>query len=564
MSDTASISTADLPGDAPDPPGAIAREVSPPRWDEAARRHWRLTTALVVALLCAAPWALHSLAGVDFGAPGEGFDADAQGPLVHSLLEAVASSAALMAGILALAQFGVRRDLVTPIVGLSLFWAGIMDGFHILASDRLISGVAPLENLAPFSWALARTVTALLLLVGGLIALRTSEAAASRRFPALMVFNLAFGVGAVVLMIVTTSLETLPRMHYPDALVARPFDVAPALLFLAAGIGVFPLLHARQREAFSFALWLSVLPHLAAQGHMAFGSEQLFDHDFMAAHGLKVLAYLVPFAGAVASYLSIHAEQRAGRRRLQHEVDERRIAERRLADYARELESRNRDLDEFAYVASHDLRTPLQGVRTLAEWIDEDAAEHLPEESRAHLEQLQGRVKRLERLLDDLLAYSRAGRRHETPTGVDVRELVQDIAQMYESTGARIEVIGAMPRLHTHCAPLEQVLRNLIGNAIKHNAGQDVRVWVTCRDGPQAYEFAVRDNGPGIDPRFHDKIFKMFETLHPRDSVEGSGMGLAIIRRILGAYGQSVSVESVEGEGAVFRFSWPKSLEPES
>ena len=177
---------------------------------------------------------------------------------------------------------------------------------------------------------------------------------------------------------------------------------------------------------------------------------------------------------------------------------------------------------------------------------------------------MQGRVKRLERLLDDLLAYSRAGRRHETPTGVDVRELVQDIAQMYESTGARIEVIGAMPRLHTHCAPLEQVLRNLIGNAIKHNAGQDVRVWVTCRDGPQAYEFAVRDNGPGIDPRFHDKIFKMFETLHPRDSVEGSGMGLAIIRRILGAYGQSVSVESVEGEGAVFRFSWPKSLEPES
>jgi signal transduction histidine kinase len=229
-----------------------------------------------------------------------------------------------------------------------------------------------------------------------------------------------------------------------------------------------------------------------------------------------------------------------------------------LEQRSRELEGSNRDLNDFAHAASHDLKAPLRAIENLAVWIAEDAAEHLPDESRKHLEQLRGRVKRLAHLLDDMLQYARAGQLRAAPESVATGELVGGIVELLapRSTLA-VTVAPGMPTVYSARAPLEQVFRNLISNAIKHHDRLEGRVTVAYRDLGAQVEFAVSDDGPGIDSRHRERVFQMFQTLRPRDAVEGSGIGLALVRRLVEAYGGDVVLES-QGRGATFRFRWPK------
>lgn len=242
------------------------------------------------------------------------------------------------------------------------------------------------------------------------------------------------------------------------------------------------------------------------------------------------------------------------------EITERKRAEQAIQRYAADLERSNRDLDQFAYSASHDLKSPLRAIDNLAHWIAEDAGALLPAPTRADLELMQQRIKRMERLLDDLLAYSRVGRgtshkREIVETGALVREV---LALLCPPETFTVEV-GPLPTLTTHRAPLEQVFRNLIGNAIKHHDRRDGLVEISSRDAGAFVEFTVRDDGPGIPPEFHEQVFKMFQTLKPRDQVEGSGMGLALVKKIVENQTGQISLESAAGKGAAFRFTWPKN-----
>ncbi|MEW4451517.1 ATP-binding protein [Bremerella sp. JC817] len=242
------------------------------------------------------------------------------------------------------------------------------------------------------------------------------------------------------------------------------------------------------------------------------------------------------------------------------DITERKNAENELMQHARRLEKTNQDLDEFAYVASHDLRSPLQGVKNLASWIRDDNEGNLPEESLRHLDLMQQRIGRLERLLDDLLQYSRVGRIRQSIVQVDVAELLNNIIDsLPRPEGLRVEVATEMPVLETPMAPLDLVFRNLIQNAIKHHDRKDGMVVISSSDEGYFYQFSVRDDGPGIATEFHERIFKMFETLAPRDDVEGSGMGLSIVKKAVENIGGKIWVESEPEEGATFTFVWPKT-----
>lgn len=244
------------------------------------------------------------------------------------------------------------------------------------------------------------------------------------------------------------------------------------------------------------------------------------------------------------------------------DITERRRGEAMVAGYTAELERSNRELDEFAYVASHDLRTPLEGIESLATWVQEDSAEHLPEKSKRHLQQIQQRVLRLKTLLDDLLEYSRAGRPDRASQQVDVGALVEDtIAVLAPPAGFRIEVQPDFPVIEAAETPLRHIFQNLIENAIKHHDREDGTIRVGWERDKDFVAFTVSDDGPGIDPAYHGRIFKMFETLRPRDHVEGSGMGLAIIKKLLETYGGSIGVSSSLGAGTEFRFTWPRGPE---
>ena len=226
-----------------------------------------------------------------------------------------------------------------------------------------------------------------------------------------------------------------------------------------------------------------------------------------------------------------------------------------------------RELDQFAYVASHDLKAPLRGIANLAQWIQDDTGERLGDESAEHIRLLQGRVHRMEALIDGILAYSRAGRMLNSPeqidTGALVREVIELLAPPDEVT---IEVPSQMPTVIAERVPLQQVFLNLIGNAVKHTRVErsDVIVRIDWRDLGDAFEFSVSDNGPGIDPEYHERIWGIFQTLAPRDKVEGTGIGLSVVKKIVETRGGSTSVESSPNQGATFRFIWPKTVRQEA
>ena len=235
--------------------------------------------------------------------------------------------------------------------------------------------------------------------------------------------------------------------------------------------------------------------------------------------------------------------------------------EQRVAERTADLERSNRELDQFAYIASHDLRAPLRAIDNLSAWIAEDAGALLPAKSREHLQKLQERIQRMEALLDDLLAYSRADRLHGQPSAVDSGALVLSVVQLL-APASRFQIIvpATLPYFTTLRVPLETVLRNLIGNAIKHHKPSPAPATISINgvEGETQVTFSVTDDGPGIDPAFHERIFGMFQTLQPRDQVEGSGVGLAIVKKIVESLGGKIQVESAAGQGATFRFTWPK------
>jgi signal transduction histidine kinase len=164
----------------------------------------------------------------------------------------------------------------------------------------------------------------------------------------------------------------------------------------------------------------------------------------------------------------------------------------------------------------------------------------------------------MERLLDDLLAYSRAGRFRGDASEVDTGELVNRVIDTVSPPeGFTIRVVGELPSLYTYAVPLETVLRNLVANAIKHHDKATGNITISAVDLGEMVEFAVSDDGPGIDPVFHERIFQMFQTLRPRDQVEGSGIGLAVVEKIVASVGGTIAIESALGQGAIFRFTWP-------
>jgi signal transduction histidine kinase len=173
----------------------------------------------------------------------------------------------------------------------------------------------------------------------------------------------------------------------------------------------------------------------------------------------------------------------------------------------------------------------------------------------------------MEALIDGILAYSRAGRVLSAPEPVDTGALVREAIELLAPpAGVIIEVPAQMPAFDAERVPLQQVFLNLISNAVKYTraARPDVMVRIDWRDAGDSFEFLVSDNGPGIDPQYHERIWGIFQTLAPRDKVEGTGIGLSVVRKIVEARGGFASVESAPNEGAKFRFTWPKYLERRS
>ncbi|MEK6249963.1 MAG: hybrid sensor histidine kinase/response regulator [Planctomycetales bacterium] len=221
----------------------------------------------------------------------------------------------------------------------------------------------------------------------------------------------------------------------------------------------------------------------------------------------------------------------------------------------------NEVMCDFTKVASNELRAPLQAMSRLNKWIVNDLRHALNDEAKDKMRQFQDRIKRMEMLLDGLLAYSQAGQMVLDLVEVDVEALLGEIdAELAPPEEFSILATGKLPCFTTTQMPLQQVLRNLIDNAIKHHdQPEEGCVTISARDRDEYYEFIVADNGPGIPPQDHQRIFEIFQTNSARGQAVGSGFGLAIVKKIIDWNRGDITVDSNGSRGTTFAFTWNKA-----
>jgi PAS domain S-box-containing protein len=242
------------------------------------------------------------------------------------------------------------------------------------------------------------------------------------------------------------------------------------------------------------------------------------------------------------------------------DVTERLENEEKIKVYAENLEKINRELDQFAYIVSHDLKAPLRAINNLSEWIEEDLTGKLDDSTEKNFGMLRSRIKRMEALIDGILQYSRAGRVKAEMQHIDVYSFIQDIiSNLSPPEKFKIQVMEEMPVIEMEKIAMEQVFSNFISNAIKYNSASDPEVIISYQDTGTDHQFCVADNGPGIEAEFHEKVFQIFQTLQSRDVVESTGVGLAIVKKIIEEKGGKAWLESEPGNGARFYFSLPKN-----
>lgn len=222
----------------------------------------------------------------------------------------------------------------------------------------------------------------------------------------------------------------------------------------------------------------------------------------------------------------------------------------------------NQELKEFAYIVSHDLKAPLRAISQLTHWISQDYSHLFDDDGKLKMELIIKRAKRMGGLIDGVLQYSRIGRVREKEEHLDLNLLVKEVIEnIAPPDNIQIIVENSLPVVLRDSIRMEQVFQNLIGNAIKFMDKDEGLIKVDCVDKGTFWEFSISDNGPGIDKRYHDKIFQIFQTLTARDTYESTGIGLTLVKKNIGLYGGSVWVESQKDHGATFFFTLPKKGE---
>ncbi|MFM7726651.1 MAG: sensor histidine kinase, partial [Flavobacteriales bacterium] len=223
------------------------------------------------------------------------------------------------------------------------------------------------------------------------------------------------------------------------------------------------------------------------------------------------------------------------------------------------LQCANKQLEEYVYIVSHDLKAPLRGLSSLAQFIEDELGEAMTTEVFELLSMMKSRTDRMQQMVDGILHYSRMANNRVDPEPVDLKLLINNIIDLIcPPANVRIEYPDEFPLVEMEKIKIHEVLQNLILNGIKHNDKPDIHIQIHFRDVGHCWEFAIKDNGKGIKPEHQEKVFGLFQTLLPKDKSEGTGLGLTIVKKIVEQQDGKVMVESDWGKGTTFRFTWKK------
>ncbi len=251
--------------------------------------------------------------------------------------------------------------------------------------------------------------------------------------------------------------------------------------------------------------------------------------------------------------------------------EERRMAEQELEKLNMDMESANleltranKELQEFAYITAHDLKSPLRAIGTLADWISTDYADTFDEEGRKQVRLLVEKAEQMSALIDDILQYSRLGQEYQEKRQVDLNQLVSDMIEgIAPPDNIQISIKKDLPVLVCEKTQIVQIFQNLVSNAIKYMDKPEGHIEIDCVEQGGFWKFSVADNGPGIEEKYFDKIFMIFQTLAPRNGTESTGIGLSIVKKLVELNKGQVWIESTVGRGSTFFFTLPKSTVPQ-
>ncbi len=599
---------------------------------ERSSRNFQLPPQLTasVALICVLPFFLNRL-GVDFASSQYALDLAAAanldprilqdqlhrtlaGSFTHTILEWSAFCAAIFTTILAFAHFTIKRETTTLVIGIALLCAGIMDAFHTLAADRLIDAAVDNHNLIPFTWAICRMFNALLTIIGVSIFLFLKSEKWQGNITLVIITSLIFGLIAYQIIKISATSHTLPETIFPDSLITRPWDVAPLIIFLLAGLLIYPKFYQRYPSVFAHSLIVSTIPNAATQIHMAFGSKALFDNDFNIGHFLKIIAYLVPLTGLIIDYIKTHHQLKETNQKILNKIDERKRIEENLRRSEEMLKTKNEELN-MAFIAlqstqvkliqqekmaslgnlvggiAHEINNPINFIQGNLFHIEEYTKllldlVHLYQEEyptltpniAARLEQVE--LEFIEEDLPRLITSMKHGSDRIRELVISLRNFSRldeaelkkvDLHQGIESTllilknrlDHKITVIkeyGELMPVECYPAQLNQVWFNLLNNAI--DALESERSLepkeITIRTEMSSADLVtvrIKNNGPVIPIEIQQRMFDPFFTTKPVGS--GTGLGLAIAYQVMQQHHGQISCQSNPDYGTEFALTFP-------
>lgn len=449
---------------------------------------------------------------------------------LHTLLEWSAVCIAMLTLVLSCIHYRLTHNVFTVLMGLILFFSGCLDAFHILATDHLLPVVYSVPSFIPLTWALSRLFHALMLII--VVAILLWWPARTHLYTSrYMIGGSICFIGSIYgllmcLVIFTDLLPFLEQIPFLPGWVARPYDLLPLLLYLIAGVWLYPWFYQRHPSFFSYALMLSMLPDIAIQMLMAFGSTQLFDDAFYMAHFLKVVAYATPLTGLLLDYSHTYQQQNQLLEQVQQESAMRQALEQEV------LAISSREQQRIGHELHDTLGQQLTGIALLTESLKADLADKGVEtdqiQSLSHIQTLLKDTIQKTRHLSRMLAMSEW---EFQDLKQNLQKLLQDIQQCF-GISCHLRIKGDLPLLtpeqHHH---LYLMMQEGINNALKHGQAKDISLNIMSDDTQLI--FNLQDNGQG---------FGHYQKPHP-------GLGLKIMQYRAKALGATLRIASPPGYG---------------